>query len=312
MKTRLRSISCFSLLLSLACEPKFEQKSSVTPDRTDDAGAHTAPAASAQEADTTIGGQLYDKWFKVESYAGGFAPDSKKTEAVDGAAGPHGNGTLNDGRGEPMANVGHDYRIKNFFGWDLRGAEGIYGPQYQNKSYVRAVNLLTDERSSAELVAWFTRGDETLPAFGEVLSGPQIEALVGFVVAVRAGELPRPDKIFALSTEAPKNYTLVAGADATAGAALFDQRCSGCHGDAGENIIIDGDYTVGAFGRMKAYEGWFKVLNGHPGSPMSRQSIDAQEILDIFAALCDRAAFPPNDGEHEVADGDLRCGAYLK
>ena len=41
-------------------------------------------------------------------------------------------------------------------------------------------------------------------------------------------------------------------------------------------------------------------------------SDDAQEILAIFAALCDRATFPPADAEHEVADGDPRCGAYLR
>jgi mono/diheme cytochrome c family protein len=295
----------------LACEPASERKPPVPPDDTADASASTAPTAKT-EVDTALGGQLYDKWFKVEGYTGGFSPDAKNTEVVDGAAGPNGDGTLNNGGGQPVTNSGHDYRLKNLFGWDLRGAEGVYGPDYQNKTYVRATNLLTDTRTPPELVEWFTRGDDTLPAFGEVLSPTQIEALVGFVVGVRDGTLPRPEQIFTLSADAPKNYTLVAGADAAAGAASFEQRCSGCHGDAGENILIDGDYTVGAFGRMKAYEGWLKVLNGHPGSPMARQSDDAREILNIFAALCDRTAFPPHDAEHEVADGDLRCGAYLK
>ena len=303
-------LPCFALCLSLsmACEPASERKPPVRPDDTADASA----SASVTEIDTALGGQIYDKWFKVEGYTGGFSPDAKTTEAIDGVAGPNDDGTLNNRDGQPVANTGHDYRLKNLFGWDLRGTEGVYGPDYQNKSYVRATNLLTDTRTPAELVAWFTRGGDTLPAFGEVLSPTQIEALVGFVVAVRDGTLPRPEQVFTLSSEAPKNYTLVEGADATAGAASFGQRCSGCHGDAGENILIDGDYTVGAFGRMKAYEGWLKVLNGHPGSPMARQSDDAQEILNIFAALCDRTAFPPHDAEHEVADGDLRCGAYLK
>ena len=151
-----------------------------------------------------------------------------------------------------------------------------------------------------------------LPAYGEVMTASEIESLVDFILAVREGALPRPEQIFALSAEAPKNYTLMPGADPKAGTDLFGQRCSGCHGDAGEAIVIDGTYTVGAFGRAKAYEGWLKVLSGHPGSPMSRQSSDAQEILNLFAALCDRAAFPPLSDEHEVADGDLRCGAYLK
>ena len=272
----------------------------------------TNTSASTKAPDTALGGQLYDKWFSVGSYNGGFEPDASKTEALDGAQGPNDNGTLNDGTGKALANPGHDYRIKNLFGWDLRGAEGIYGPDYQNKAYVLTTNLLTDARSQSELVEWFTKGDAKLPAFGDELSPAQIEALAAFIIAVREGELPQPDQIFALSKDAPKNYTLAPGADPSAGVRLYAQRCSGCHGTQGDSFAIDGKYSVGSFSRMNAYEGWLKVVNGHPGSPMSRQSTDAQEVLNLFAALCDRSSFVPLDAENEVPDGDLRCGAYLK
>jgi mono/diheme cytochrome c family protein len=305
-------------LLALACEPK---EASTTPDAVGSppaapADASSPPSEAKEEmgarVDTALGGQLFDKWFKVKGYTGGFLPDSKKTEELDGSEGPNGDGTLNDAEGKPVANAGHDYRLKNFFGWDLRGAEGIYGPEYQNKKHVLPVNLLTDSRDRAELVRWMREGGDGLPAFGAVLDDRQLEATAAFVIAVREGELPQPDQIFTLSKEAPKNYTLNAGADPKRGAELYAAQCAGCHGDKGGDFMIDDDYTLGAFGRMKAYEGWLKVVNGHPGSPMSRQSDDAREVLDIFAALCDREAFPPKDADHEVADGDLRCGNYLK
>ena len=57
-----------------------------------------------------------------------------------------------------------------------------------------------------------------------------------------------------------------------------------------------------------------------PGSSMDRQVDDAlegaqqsQEILDILAALCDRTRYPKGSATgDDAADGDLRCGAYLK
>ena len=78
-------------------------------------------------------------------------------------AGPNDDGTLNNRDGQPVANTGHDYRLKNLFGWDLRGTEGVYGPDYQNKSYVRATNLLTDTRTPAELVAGDARWQDGKP-----------------------------------------------------------------------------------------------------------------------------------------------------
>lgn len=298
------------------CEPNASSTapSPTEPTTKDGDDAQESPSSEAPRAkvDTALGGQIFDKWFKVRGYTGGFLPDAAKSEALDGEAGPNQNGTLNDQAGAAMANTGHDYRLKNFFGWDLRGAEGIYGADYQNKPYVLPVNLLTDPRDQAALVAWFTQGGEGLPAFGDVLTPEQVQAMAAFVIATRKGELPRPEQIFALSKEAPKNYALNEGGDAAKGTKFYANSCAGCHGEQGDGFLIDDTYTVGAYGRTKAYEGWFKVVNGHPGSPMSRQSTDAQEVLDLFAALCDRTKFPGKNAEKDAPEGDLRCGAYLK
>ena len=205
-----------------------------------------------------------------------------------------------------------EVRLKNIFGWDLRGQEGIYGPSYQAKEGVSAVNLLTDTRSADELVAWLSAGDEEVPALGDALSADELADLAAFIVAVRERELPHPEQVWSLSEAAPKNYELLPGADVEAGAGLIAGKCSGCHGDDGTSILIDEHYTLGAYARTKAYEAWIKIVNGQPGTGMGRQSSDAGEVLNILAALCDRSAFPGKDTEHDAPDGDPRCGDYLR
>ena len=168
--------------------------------------------------------------------------------------------------------TGHDYRLKNFFGWDLRGAEGLYGADYQNKSYVLPVNLLTDGRDQAALVEWFTKGGEGLPAMGEVLSPAQITAMAAFVIATREGELPQPDQIFALSKDAPKNYVLNEGGDAAKGAAMFGSQCAGCHGDKGDGFL---DRRQVHRRRLRTYQGLRGLVQGRQRT--SRQPHVASE-----------------------------------
>lgn len=264
-----------------------------------------------------VGGLAYDRWY-IDTP---FKPDAKGTPGVaDGLGGPFNDGTLADATGKPMLNdTGHDYRFKNFFGWDLRGAEGISGPKYQNKPFALAKNLLTDRRTAAELEAWLAKGGDGMPAYGGTAPPETLKALAAFLSKVQAGELPGPDAVWTLAPTAGF-YALVPGGDAARGAELVKARCAKCHGkDGTKELFDDGAFSLGSFSRQKAYEGWMKILNGHPGSKMKRQVRGAtakemgQELLDIHAALCDRTAFPvgPATGK-DVADGDPRCGAYLK
>lgn len=262
------------------------------------------------------GGRLYDRWYADK----GFRPDNAKTPKVDGHGGPRGDGTLLDERGQPMSNkTGHNFRFKSLWGWDLRGAAGIYGPAYQNKSTVRPENLLTDPRTPAQLTTWFREGGQGLPAWGSVMTEDEIQLVVAFIDAMRTGRLPRASDIWKLSKDAPKNYTLLPGGDPVRGAKLVRQRCTGCHGDKGMKLAVDKHYSLGAFARSKGYEAWFKMLSGQPGTPMHGQLPEglnrkqsASFVLDILAGLCDRTQFPPLANGKDVADGDVRCGVYLK
>ncbi|HVK65452.1 MAG TPA: c-type cytochrome [Polyangium sp.] len=276
------------------------------------------PTAAPRVPDDARGGRIYDNWRAEKELEKSFTPDSAKTPELDGTGGPNGNGTLNDGAGKPLANTGHDYRLKNLFGWDLRGAEGIYGPEFQKKSTVVAQNLLTDKRSPAELRAFFARGADGLPALGAVLDDADLDDLVAYVVKTRSRDLAHPEAIFALDKAAPKNFVLLQGGDAERGKQRYAAACAKCHGADGRKVAIDEVHSVGTISRSSGYEIWFKILNGQPGTAMTRQVAEAggaeqsQAVLDLLAALCDRKAFPALESGKDVPDGDARCGAYLR
>lgn len=290
-----------------------------TPPAPASAPASTAPAtATAAAPDDARGARLYDNWRAEKGLADTFKPDSSKTAEVDGEGGPQGNGSLLDSSGKPIANNGHDYRLKNLFGWDLRGSEGVYGPAHQNKSFVLPHNLLTDTRSPEELHTWLAKGSDTVPAFGSVLDERDLSDLVAFVDKTRRGELAGPGAIFQLNATAPKGFVLNPGGDAVRGKARFARTCATCHGPDGRKLVIDDTESAGSISRSSGYEIWFKILHGQPGTAMDRQIPEptapeqAAAILDLLAALCDRTSFPANPGAEDVKDGDPRCGTYLR
>ena len=195
-----------------------------------------------------------------------------------------------------------------------------YGAAYMNKPYAVSRNLLAGKESREQIVDLLTKGDAEVPALGGVLEPAQIDAVAAFVIGVRDGALPHPDGVFELKKGTPGNYALRTGGDSTRGKAMYAERCSGCHGKDGTNFLFDdGEYSLGSHARQKAYEDWLKITNGQPGTGMKRQLKGAngkemtQELLDLFAALCDRTAFPAGKASKgDVPDGDPRCGAYLK
>ena len=268
-----------------------------------------------------LGGRVFDRFYVLQGHKT-FIPDKKSTPGdADGMGGPSNDGTANDKSGKKILNdAGHSYRLKSFWGWDLKGTAGIYGPSYKNKKYARKENLMADARSEAELLTWLQNGtDDGLPAYKDIVHPPHLQATARFIAAMRDGKLPRADDIWSLAAS-KGNYVLNPGADTAAGAQSFAATCKGCHGGDGTRIPLEGDeLSLGAFVRAKGYEAWFKVLAGHPGTQMKGQvpaglarKEAAAFILNTLAALCDRQAFPALKGGDDVPDGDPRCGAYLK
>lgn len=333
---RLGAVAAFCAACgSVSDDPSVEERapgeppSSETPD-TEGASEPAGPSELAERiasisasarVDVFRGGRLYDNFYE-ENDGVGFAPDDASTPAADGDGGPFGDGTLPDSTGRVVPNaLGHDYRAKNFFGWDLRGADGVYGPDYQNEAYVAGYNLLADGATRLDVARLIVDGAPGVPAFGEVLSEADLADIVAFVMAVREHELPRPDDIWSLDADAPSGYVLAPGANVEEGYAAIGGSCAACHGGDGTNIMFDdGEFTLGTLARASAYEVWFKIVAGNPGSPMGSQlplaepaPVQAQRVLDVLAALCDQTAFPRGAAsEPDVPSGDVRCGAYLR
>ncbi len=275
----------------------------------------------AATTDTGLGGRLYDKFYAERSVKSGFKPDSPKTRGkADGTGGPSDNGTLMSAAGKPMLNdAGHDYRLKNLFGWDLKGREGIYGAAFLNKTYAVNKNLLALQGPASELVTLLKQGDGAIPAYGSVLDDAALAAIAELVVATRDRKLPHPDDIFEPKAFSPGSYVLKAGGNPVRGKEIYAVRCSACHGaDGTRELFDDGEFSLGSHARQKAYEDWFKIANGQPGTAMESQVSGSgkertQQILDLLAALCDRTAFPVGKAKgKDVPNNDPRCGAYLK
>jgi mono/diheme cytochrome c family protein len=299
------------------------------PDVNRSAPTSTGPSALAQRvarasasADALRGGRLYDNFYS-ENTDVDFAPDDAASAGdADGQGGPLGDGTLPDGAGEPVLNdSGHAYRMKNFFGWDLRGADGVYGPDYQDKAYVAPYNLLAAAARREDVTRLIVDGAPGLPAFGAVMPEQDLADVVAFVMAVREHQLPRPDDIWSLDRSAPNGYVLAPGADVESGQRAIASSCGRCHGADGTSIMFDdGEHSLGTLARASAYEVWFKIVAGNPGSPMGSQvppgepgEVQAQMVLDVIAALCDQGAFPAGGAtEPDVPSGDPRCGDYLR
>lgn len=287
----------------------------VAPEEPATGAAAEAPAGPV--VDDAFGGRLYDRFYDGER----FSPDRASTPGTaDGSGGPLGNGTLLLADGSALLNdAGHDYRLKNFFGWDLRGAQGIYGAAYQDKATVVERNLLDPAFELEEIRVLIRDGSDVVPGYGTVLDELELESLLAFIGGVREGRLPHPDRIWSLSEGTPGNYRLAPGGDAARGKQLYADRCAGCHGKDGTRFLFDeGAYSLGSHARQKAYEDWLKILNGHPFSKMKRFVRGAngeelgQEVLDLLAALCDRTEFPLGAASKpDVEEGDPRCGAYL-
>lgn len=294
----------------------------------DEAPAGDTPLAEevafrSVNGDTMRGGRLYDRFYGESP--GAFSPDDDATPGVaDGEGGPYGNGTLVDGDGFLVTNdLGHDFRVKNFFGWDLRGAEGVYGPTYQDKDYVLPYNLIHDSMDRLDVAELFVNGSSGAPAFGAAMSERDLADLVEFVMAVREHRLPQPSDIWALDESAPNAYVLHSGANVAAGHEAISASCSNsdCHGSDGTEILFDdGEYSLGTLSRAKGYEAWLKIVVGHPDSSMGSQlpsdqfwKGQSQLVLDVLAALCDTTRYPAGAAtESDVAAGDPRCGTYLR
>ncbi len=264
------------------------------------------------------GARLYDNFY-AEDPALGFRPDDPLTPQSDGSGGPFGDGTLLDGLGAALdSSADHGYRLASVLGWDLRGADGIYGRAYQDKAYVAHLNLMEDSLSREQVAELIVDGARGVPAYGQVLSTEDLTDVVAFIMAARGGDWLQPGDVWHLDAGSPSGYILKPGGRVERGHELVRSSCSTCHGSDGTQLLFDGgEFSLGTLARRSAFEVFFKLLAGSAGTPMTSQihleepwAAQAQMALDVLAALCDRAAYPAGRASLPDSPTDDGCGYY--
>jgi mono/diheme cytochrome c family protein len=148
--------------------------------------------------------------------------------------------------------------------------------------------------------------DNTHPDYSQVLSTEQIWNLVKFM----REEWVAPSELYDIEVSGPKMYVdytqdppvvvaptitysnVGAKGSATAGEAIYDEKCQACHGAEGTAHEIEGR-SLGQFIREKPNEGWFKAKFGEPGTGMLPGLVtDLQDLQDLYAALADPDNYP--------------------
>lgn len=248
-------------------------------------------------ADGIRGGQLYDKFWAVET---GWDQTDPNLTTYNGNA--------------------DFFRCKQCHGWDLLASAGAYisrGPKDTRPNVSPSnLKLLAADKSPQELFDALKRstgrravtvdlstydpatnptvGDQ-MPDYGSILTDAQLWDLVRFLKV----EVLDVDDLYDSQTTGTYPTGSIAFSDigkdgsATNGDAIYSERCVSCHGADGTAFLVDGDsFTVGSHLRAKPYEGHHKIKFGQLGSDMESLVTTPAEMKDLYKALADEAKYP--------------------
>ncbi len=207
-------------------------------------------------ADLKLGGQLYDKWYKVRGLeTAGNHPLYPATSKKKG---------------------GNTFRCKECHGWDYIGKDG----RYSKGSHYTGIKGLFDSRgkSPKELYAAMT-DTGAKHNFGKHLTDNRdIWALVKFV---KEGQIDISEAL---------NSDGTGRGSTTRGKPLFVKACGSCHGQDGNRIDFkgkkDGIQGVGWIANDNPQETFHKIRWGHPGTDMPSAVVDRgysdQQTIDVL------------------------------
>ncbi len=282
----MKTTNLFIALLSVGILLSSCKKDDTTP----------TPTPPIDNADASIGGISYDKFWSVES---GFNQNDPNFA------------TFNDN--------GDFFRCKQCHAWDGLGNKGSYISRSAKatRPHVSEHNLYDFAQSSTaqeifddiketagrrdisyDLSAYdpvnnFTEGDK-MPNYNQILTDAQIWNIVKFLKegmfnvnqlydATYTGTYPTGTATFS-------NIGL--DGNAANGNAYYTANCAVCHGVDGTNIVLEGK-TYGKFVRTKPNEVQHKVKYGTLGSAMVGEfDITLDEMKDLYKASSDTTAFP--------------------
>jgi len=264
--------------------------------KSDDSPPTPTEPVAYTSASAANGGQLYDKFWSVET---GF--------------------NQSDANMAKFIAKSDFFRCKQCHAWDLLGQNGSYGNRgaNANRPHVAALGLYAYAQSktpqelfdgikkssgrrdiAADLSTWdantnYTEGDK-MPNYSQILTDAQIWDLVKFL---KTGAIDVSKLYDATYTGTYPTRTTVYANIGTTGVAAdgntyYSSNCLGCHGSDGK-LIADLDGTVGMtagkFLRNKPNELQHKIKFGQLVSSMSSgfPEITLSQIQNLYKALTD-------------------------
>ncbi len=204
-------------------------------------------------ADIVAGGQLYDKWWKVN---GGTEPTTDfdpiwSTQTTN-------------------ARTGADtWRCKECHGWDYIGLDGRYSSGSHYTGFDGVMTLSGGDPDAIFNSIKSAGGDHD---FSAVLSNDDVLNLTKFIV----------DGLFDMYDYIDPT-TYAGNGDATNGATLYGNNCAVCHGADGNTIDFDdddGSQGVGWLANDNPQEVFHKIRWGHPGSSPEMPSMISEGLTD--------------------------------
>ncbi len=198
------------------------------------------------DADLVAGGQLYDKWWKVNN---GTEPTTDFP-------------LYSTHTGTATKTGGDTWRCKECHGWDYIGKDGRYA---SGSHYTGFAGVLTASSKTNQVIFDAIKDEGGAHDMSAVLSDNDVLNLTRFI---REGAI----------SMSPYITGETATGDAAAGATLYTTNCASCHGADGNTLDFDsetaGTQGVGFLSNDNPQETLHKIRWGHPGTAMP-SAVDA-------------------------------------
>jgi mono/diheme cytochrome c family protein len=294
-----------SIMGAILADKSLEEIGDLMKAVSDETKYPTAPAEFAG-ANGINGGRLYSKFWATET---GFTLANSNL--------------VNQAELDAITSRSDFFRCKQCHGWDRLGRLGGYSNRSPKTSRPNVADLdlaaVVTSSSAIELFDAIKSGSsrrdistdlstydpavdptvgDMMPDYSQIFTDDQIWELVNFLqdealdttqlydITLDDGVYPNRGRTFS---------DIGKSGNAANGDSIFAANCSGCHGDDGTLILVDGGaYTVGAHLRAKPYEDHHKVKFGNLGSTMGSILSNSSDgdVLDLFKALTDSTKYP--------------------
>ena len=180
------------------------------------------------------------------------------------------------------------YRCMSCHGWDYRGSEGTYGPNFLNVPWVANINLIESRhKPAAELKAAILSPPHP-PEYAEIFQEIDLEDFAAFI----KNEMVDTSVIYSYYPE-KGHFAINPGGNQERGHEFIEANCVTCHGPETDQIKTNqGRFSLGSASRIKFFETIHKILFGSPQTSMRPIKATPQELFDVMAALCDFEKYP--------------------